>query len=90
MQQQAANPAKADVANAEQAATPVQQQAAPAVNPADAAQQATVLADKQLASMVQSGILSVQGNDYVVEMSFTQGQLTINGKLFNPAMLKFQ
>lgn len=72
----------------------VEQTATPApsttTNAADIAQQAVGLADKQLASMVQSGILSMQGSDYVVEMNLNQGQLTVNGKPFSPAMLKFQ
>ncbi len=53
-------------------------------------QQATTLADKQLAAMVQSGVLSVQGTDYLIEMSFSQGKLTVNGKPYDPAMLKLQ
>lgn len=57
---------------------------------AEIAQQAMTLADQQLASMVQSGILSMQGSVYVIEMSLNQGQLTVNGKPFNPSMLKFQ
>lgn len=74
-----------------EATTPV---AAPAqmttpADPALIAQQASEAADKQLAAMVQSGLLSMQGTDYVVEMNLNQGQLTINGKPFNPAMMKY-
>lgn len=54
------------------------------------AQQASAAADKQIATMIQSGVLAVQGNDYVIEMNLNQGQLMVNGKAFNPGMLKFQ
>ncbi len=61
---------------------------APITDPAVAAQQAATMADKQLSTMVQSGVLTTQGDYYVVEISLNQGQLKINGKPFNPAMLK--
>ncbi|KTD33160.1 putative membrane protein YdgA-like protein [Legionella nautarum] len=54
------------------------------------AQQASAAADKQIATMIQSGVLAVQGNDYVIEANLNQGQLMVNGKPFNPGMLKFQ
>lgn len=63
---------------------------APLPTTADSNQQATMLAEKQLAAMVQSGVLSVQGNDYVIEMSLNEGKLIVNGKPYDPAMLKIQ
>ena len=100
MQKQANSEASAPNAN-DNAAAPQQGSSSPAqatsavatsgvVNPAEAAQQAAALADKQLAAMVQSGILLSQGNNYMIEISFNQGKLTVNGKPFEPAMLKFQ
>ena len=88
---QAANPSANNTNGSNQPATPAAAMPpAPAPNPAEIAQQAEGLADKQLASMVQSGILAMQGNEYVVEVNLNQGQLTVNGKPFSPAMLKFQ
>jgi uncharacterized protein YdgA (DUF945 family) len=60
-----------------------------AANSSDISQQAVVLADKQLAALVQNGALAKQGNDYVIEISLRQGQLTINGKPYSPEMMKF-
>lgn len=68
---------------------PATQPTVPAT-PAEIALQAAATADKQLLSMLQSGLLTQQGNDYVVELTLNQGQLVVNGKPFNPAMLKFQ
>ncbi|CEK11922.1 YdgA family protein [Legionella hackeliae] len=55
----------------------------------DVSQQAVTLADKQLATLVQNGVLTQQGTDYVIEVSLNQGQLTINGKPYRPEMMKF-
>lgn len=55
----------------------------------DVVQQASTLADKQLAAMVQSGVITQEGTDYMLEVSLNQGQLMVNGKPFSPAMLKF-
>jgi uncharacterized protein YdgA (DUF945 family) len=100
MQQQATGqPASApgentNTAPATSTTTPAAATTAPAATPpaneAELTQQATSLADKQLAAMVQSGVLSVQGMDYIIEMSFSQGKLTVNGKPYDPAMLKLQ
>ncbi|WP_028388202.1 YdgA family protein [Legionella fairfieldensis] len=83
MQQQQTNQAVVSGATVNSAPTTA------VVNVAEVMQQAATEADKQLASMVESGILSLQGSDYVVEMSLNQGQLTVNGKPFSPAMLNF-
>lgn len=74
---------------------PTQQQSNPdttaqaAANSSDVSQQAVTLADKQLATLVQNGVLTQQGTDYVIEVSLNQGQFTINGKPYNPEMMKF-
>ena len=51
--------------------------------------QAAVLTEEKLASMVQSGLLVLQGNEYSIDISLSQGQLSVNGKPFNPSMLQF-
>ncbi len=61
-------------------------------NPADTAdteQQTAQQADLKLSALVQSGLLAKKGDDYVVEFKLAQGQFTVNGQPFNPAMLKF-
>ncbi|MDI9819191.1 MULTISPECIES: YdgA family protein [unclassified Legionella] len=60
-----------------------------AANSADISEQAVTLADKQLATMVENGVLVKQGTDYIIELSLNQGQFTVNGKPFNPAMMNF-
>ncbi|KTC72405.1 putative membrane protein YdgA-like protein [Legionella birminghamensis] len=55
----------------------------------DTTQQAAAMTDQQIASMLQSGLIVQQGNDYVVELSLNQGQFIVNTKPFTPAMLKF-
>ncbi|KTD22214.1 putative membrane protein YdgA-like protein [Legionella lansingensis] len=60
-----------------------------AANSSDVSQQAVALADKQLATLVQNGVLAQQGSDYIVEVSLNQGQFTINGKPYSPEMMKF-
>lgn len=60
-----------------------------AMNATDVSQQAVALADKQLAAMLQNGLIVQQGNDFVLVFTFNQGQLTINGKPFSSAMVKF-
>lgn len=82
----------ADHAKADES-TSSQQQESPAqpkpLTAAEIEQQAITQADQKLASLVQAGVLSVQGNEYVIEMNLAQGQLTINGQPFNPAMIQF-
>ena len=46
-------------------------------------------ADEKLANMVQSGLLSLQGSDYVVDFKLAEGKLEINGKPFDSAMMSF-
>lgn len=54
---------------------------------ADAERQAAGQVDAKLSEMVQSGLLTLQGSEYVIELKLLQGQLTVNGKPFNSAML---
>lgn len=67
----------------------VNQDQAKPMTVADIEQQAQAQADQKLSTLVQTGLLSLQGSEYVIEVSFMQGQLSINGKPFNPAMLQF-
>lgn len=46
-------------------------------------------ADKQIEQFVQSGLITKQGSNYMVEFKLEQGQLTVNGKPFNPSMVNF-
>jgi uncharacterized protein YdgA (DUF945 family) len=55
----------------------------------DITQEAATLTTTQLNSLTQSGMLVVDSNYYVIEVALQQGQLQVNGKPFNPAMLKF-
>lgn len=64
-------------------------QSQPANSSMDVAGQSSSQADQQINAMVQSGMLVQQGTDYIIEMSLNQGQLMVNGKPFNPAMMKF-
>lgn len=57
--------------------------------PADMSAQATVQTEQKINDLIQSGVLVVQGNDYLVSVKLAQGQLLINGKPFNPAMMNF-
>lgn len=87
MQQQQAAPAAGTDTTATPAPTPAP--AAPTAS-ADIMQQAANTADQQLQAMVASGVLTQQGTDYLIELNLDKGQLSVNGKPFNPAMIKFQ
>lgn len=50
---------------------------------------ATMQADKQIATIEQNGLVVASGSDYVIEIGLDQGKFAINGKPFDPAMLKF-
>ncbi|KTD34934.1 putative membrane protein YdgA-like protein [Legionella moravica] len=52
-------------------------------------QLAAMQTEKQISSLEQSGLITVDGSDYVVEVSLDQGKVTVNGKPFDPSMLKF-
>ena len=62
------------------------------VAPVQAADDSEVIAKQvndKLANMVQSGLLSVQGSDYVIAVKVTDGKFEINGKPFNSSMMGF-
>lgn len=52
-------------------------------------QLASMQSDKQISAMQQSGLITVDGSDYVIEVNLDQGKFSINGKPFDPAMIKF-
>lgn len=52
-------------------------------------QLATMQADKQISTMEQNGLIVQSGSDYVIEVNLEQGKFSINGKPFDPAMVKF-
>ncbi|WP_133128334.1 YdgA family protein [Legionella nagasakiensis] len=58
-------------------------------SPADVEKQATMQTEERLSSLVQAGILKTEGNDYTIELKLENGQLSVNGQPFNPAMMKF-
>ena len=45
--------------------------------------------DKQLAALEQTGLITVQGSDYLMEVNLDQGKFTVNGKPFDPSKMKF-
>lgn len=59
------------------------------VSPVDIEQQAMTLADAKLATLVSSGLFAPNGADFLVDLKLTHGQLSVNGKPFNPAMMQF-
>jgi len=65
------------------------QQTPQANQPAPTPEQLVAMqSDKQIAMLEQNGIISAQGTDYVIEVSLEQGKFMINGKPFDPSMLK--
>lgn len=55
----------------------------------DINKQATVETDKEIAAMLQSGLIVEKGSNYLISIQLNQGQFVVNNKPFNPAMLKF-
>ena len=55
----------------------------------DVEQQSIAQTDARLAALVTSGVLSLNGTNYVIELKLSQGQLLVNGKPFNSGMLQF-
>lgn len=51
-------------------------------------QLAGMQADKQIGMMEQNGLIASQDTDYVTEVNLEKGKFTVNGKPFDPAMLK--
>lgn len=53
-------------------------------------QLAAMQSDKQIATLEQSGLIKTDGSDYVIEVALDQGKVSVNGKPFDPSMLKLQ
>lgn len=62
---------------------------APAVLPIDLKQQVAAKTDAKIQAMLQSGLIVQEDSFYVMDMKLNQGNLILNGKPFNAAMLKF-
>lgn len=52
-------------------------------------QLAEMQTNKQINALQQNGLITVQGTDYAIEVSLDQGKFTINGKPYDPSMMKF-
>ncbi len=52
-------------------------------------QLAALQADKQISTMEQNGLIVLSGSDYVIEINLDQGKFNVNGKPFDPSMVKF-
>lgn len=57
--------------------------------PKDIDQLAIVKADEKIAALVKSGLLINHDSDYLIELELADGQLLVNGKPFNQAMLQY-
>ncbi len=62
---------------------------APASTGAALEDETTNMTKAQLSSMLQSGLLIEDGSYYTIDAIFEDGKLTVNGKPFNAAMVKF-
>lgn len=82
--QPAATPTPSAAANAPEATPPTTTTPAPTLE-----QLAVMETDKRLGILVQNGLLTVNADNYVIEVSLAQGKFIVNGKPFDPAMLKF-
>ena len=69
-------------------AQPSQDQSKP-MTAVEIQQQAMAQAEQRLSAMVQTGLLALQGTEYVIEVNLAQGQLSVNGKPFTSAMMQF-
>ena len=56
---------------------------------AEIGQEAVVQADQKVSNMLQVGLLTLKGSEYMIEVDLAQGQLSVNGKPFTPAMMQF-
>jgi uncharacterized protein YdgA (DUF945 family) len=52
-------------------------------------QLAVMQADKQIAGLIQAGLIVAQGEDYSIEVNLEQGKFSVNGKPYDPSSLKF-
>lgn len=55
---------------------------------AEVDEQASTQTDQKLVDLVKVGLLSQQGNNYIIVVNLANGQLTINGQPFSPAMIQ--
>lgn len=65
--------------------TPAPKAATP---PADIEQQIQIQSEQKLSALVQAGVFVTSDSDYVTELKFEHGQLSVNGKPFNPATMR--
>ncbi len=56
---------------------------------ADLDNQAEQKASQKINDLLQAGVIQKQGDDFVIALNLKEGQLTINGKPFNPSMIQF-
>lgn len=70
-------------------ATPAEQPVTNQMTLAELDQKAEVKAREKLASLIDAGALQKQENEYVIHVALNDGQLSVNGKPFNPAMIQF-
>ena len=68
--------------------SPTDVKSTPDLSASDLDQRVSTEADQKIAALVSSGVILTQGGDYVLEFKMIQGQLMINGKTFNPAMVQ--
>ncbi|STY28167.1 putative membrane protein YdgA-like protein [Legionella wadsworthii] len=52
-------------------------------------QLAEMQTNKQITALQQSGLVTVQGTNYIIEVSLDQGKFTVNGKPYDASMMKF-
>lgn len=79
-QMQANNPTATTAQDSNSSATPTQ---------VSNEELAALQAEKQINTMVQNGLIVLSGTDYLIEVNLEQGKFQVNGKPFDPNMLKF-
>ncbi|GGI88868.1 YdgA family protein [Legionella impletisoli] len=68
---------------------PAQQPVTKQMTLAELDQKAEAKAQEKLDALVAAGALEKQGNEFVIHVTLNEGQLTVNGKPFNPAMIQY-
>ncbi|KTC66452.1 putative membrane protein YdgA-like protein (plasmid) [Legionella adelaidensis] len=82
------NPADTNV-NTDNTATQSSGSPQPQMTPAEIEQKAQVQSDQKIAALVENGLLMVSGENYVMQFKLANGQLSVNGRPFNPATMHF-
>ncbi len=59
------------------------------LQPEDVHKQAEEMVNKKLSDLLDKGVITKQGNDYVIAISLENGKLLVNGSPFKPAMVQF-